>query len=59
MGDAETRSGYEEAGRSLWIECRECENRVRVASMNRGELVRAVDAGEIHCTECGGRMVEG
>lgn len=53
------RRGYEEPERSMWVECRECGARRRVPSTNRSELIRAVDAGEIRCEECGERMVEG
>jgi len=58
-GEVEVKVEREEGRRSMWVECRECERRERVPSMNRGELVRAIDAGELRCSECGGRMVEG
>jgi len=54
-----TRDGVEDGRRSMWVECRECEHRDRVRSMNRAELIRVIDSGELRCTECGGRMVEG
>jgi len=57
--DEGTRDGSDDSQRSMWVECRECEYRERVPSMNRSELIRAVDSGEIRCRRCGGRMVEG
>ena len=58
-GGVRTRQGYAGPERSFWIECRECGTRRRVPTTNRSELIRALDAGEVRCTECGNRMVEG
>jgi len=57
--DEKTRDLSGDGRRSMWVECRECEYRERVPSMNRSELIRAVDSGEVRCRRCGGRMVEG
>jgi len=41
------------------IECRECQHRANLTTDSIEERIRMLDAGEVRCEKCAGRMVEG